>query len=1545
MPNEEMGDIGAGATTPSSETFKPKEKKDSKEVILSAFEEAYQTFDSFPQDQLTHQQRFARELLREIKAQTIDSGKVSYINRFKGEDGRLFTQQEFLPVDELMTFLRDRIVSGGLSAEDEAKYREWESVIHRNCREYYTGSRKKQLERKLARITQESERIKKYPELIQEAEKAATDVGLDGAKGPMLMADRMLSARRELVLPAKDVEPPPPPPPVEQLRHEILIANRTQDPRKHASEISEEALQHEIRRGSAWNPLNWPRKIGMRVAEEHFRQRYIERTTAAMLEHNNSLLDYDPVRNALRDANSNIDKERAAGQATVKQIKSGELIAGQKIEEAENGLKKMLVDEVLRPAVEGTITDIGQLQEQLRQFVVNHQDNPQIQSVFGRDATDYGRLAEYFASDLLEMAEAIRQDVAIHKYSLEQIDEHVKIQLANTSWAAQTRAHFNAADRAVAWAERNRLRGWILNPATIGAAASLVTFVGLRASGRLGAAAQILVPGAGAIVGGVLAAIRRNYDLKVDMASHRVQRAYGEEIEPDSPRREALEQYAYDTATIGQLINGGGKELLGGGDRKSLHELLADPKANAEAIIKRVAEIKTRLDFSALQHVDLVTFESREDVEQNRLLLIDAVVAARKILQDAEVTTIGMPTPDGGSEDLDLATAEERFKTLWKNRFTTNQQKQDRRFLGYRIRNAGGAAVFAAGFGFAGGLLSQEAIAVGKRLVGNTNVGRTILENVAQGRFREIFSGGRAPGFASDTSRTLFDNPGKEQISQGVFLRSDGNHNFDFVDSNDQPISSGKITIDQSSGNIVVEDRFGDMPQNLRDSMAGPGWGQPVEVRSLGFGADLARAIYQNGGQQEIGPGVFLRGIINPDGTRQFSLLDSNNNVFPVNIDIDQNGQIITDQSLNRLPAGVRLAFEQQGFTIQRVDGLTHPLFNIDKTKDFFTDPNKYGGEFDVNSKVDLAIDPEFQDGDRAVRFLEKGTGTLLDRTIEGPPMWATPEGKLIIAGTPDNLPPEVKDVVGSYDTSFTTQHNLRFLLSELAKGGVEKTPDVSLAHGNFLVNSHDITESNLLNPQGKPYDVWASEAGRLDPVTGRVEVGKMSFTFKPENIMVHGFLNQDGRLHISDQFYGNEGINPQQWTKTIDAMRTEGWGIERVQNGYLVTPPDSYEYTPPEITRVIPPEPTWTTEFAPPAPQELDQEPIIPIPFSPRHPSEPIGRQEKPQDKPDETEAGRNASLMSQIRTQVDNLIDRVRNLPVPALPKRDAIASQLQGLKTDIGNLSNNIPLLASRAQSRLNSIVQSIPPIPTPNLEPLSASLDKLSSEIRNLVKNAAQKTEAQKAAQEQKKLHDGLLLAKNRFEIARQNGIAKLSPEYATAGKFLWQEVIYGPERKRNGDNCYKGYLMIEPEDMPEALQILAGIGSYRQAAGKSLDFKWLLNTYDRSAAFDPRVVGTYKLAPTDPRIALYADTPEEILEILSALAANPRWQALEQKRVDKMGGTPAYAPRRPGTNAYIDASGKEWRSLNYNNKPGYSEDEARDPNWRNAKQGANTQFIP
>lgn len=176
----------------------------------------------------------------------------------------------------------------------------------------------------------------------------------------------------------------------------------------------------------------------------------------------------------------------------------------------------------------------------------------------------------------------------------------------------------------------------------------------------------------------------------------------------------------------------------------------------------------------------------------------------------------------------------------------------------------------------------------------------------------------------------------------------------------------------------------------------------------------------------------------------------------------------------------------------------------------------------------------------------------------------------------------------------------------------------------------------------------------------------------------------------------------------------------------------------------------------------------------------------------------------------------------------------------------------------------------------------------------------------------------------------------------SGKFkcFWQAEQYGPELEKKSDDVFRGYFMTEIEDIPELVHILREVAIERKQIGKSFEFKWLLasNCLTSPEFKKDNYYGIYHNSKeTDPSAVIYADTAEEIQETIRFVTQNTRWKD-RMKRMSDERSRPLIKHRRPGTNAYIDETGYEWRGICYNNKPGYSESEAKDPNWRENKQG-------
>lgn len=181
-------------------------------------------------------------------------------------------------------------------------------------------------------------------------------------------------------------------------------------------------------------------------------------------------------------------------------------------------------------------------------------------------------------------------------------------------------------------------------------------------------------------------------------------------------------------------------------------------------------------------------------------------------------------------------------------------------------------------------------------------------------------------------------------------------------------------------------------------------------------------------------------------------------------------------------------------------------------------------------------------------------------------------------------------------------------------------------------------------------------------------------------------------------------------------------------------------------------------------------------------------------------------------------------------------------------------------------------------------------------------------------------------------------------------FFW--VWAGFEHKPAWPMDHRGYLQVDIAQIPEAVRVFQMLAKKLSEAGKSFAFKFLVGNVhiattlkNAGKAVDlsgPRkLTGFYdRMSPSEPVIALYAKSKEEILEILEQLSQMPEWQKIESERV--------FQSRREGASAYTNKAGQEFRTLCYLEEAGCAEDfvkaAAEEGGWRSQVKGARTGLL-
>lgn len=528
----------------------------------------------------------------------------------------------------------------------------------------------------------------------------------------------------------------PPPQENEDVHHTITVVNRSADLEKRARELVDEQIKAAYLRGGKWNPLHMARRAGLKMAEEHIRRRGIKRAKKAMLENNNVFLQTNVIGRGARHLESTFQdyraQEREAAKAKIEQIQlEDEARLGgdvQLIRRATNPMGEALTREVLRPMLElpddaDQATREARVQELLRTFVRTHRNDrntaisSQVDGFFGKDATDFNQMAEYFGTDMLDVVDAIKTDRAAHEWALDEIDQRVTFSLANTNWAADTGRQLSRAERTVAGSQR-----FGINEATASAGISIAAQVLKRGGVR--------ALGLGVGSGFALGFLDRWKNLKRDRQSYQVGIEYGERkgnvqrgLKNRLDARAQLERRSYETASVTDMLNSDEDRGVVGGDARSLNTLLGldlSVPGNREALVLRVAEIKERLRFGAAEQAAVTQLESKVTADQSRLLLVKGIVEGRRAL-----IASGM-----SAEEADEAIRGRMSD--WEKRFTKDKKTQDRKFRNYRVRSSlmfgtlGGASALAIGLG------SQQVAKEAGELILDRPANPTIAENIVE---------------------------------------------------------------------------------------------------------------------------------------------------------------------------------------------------------------------------------------------------------------------------------------------------------------------------------------------------------------------------------------------------------------------------------------------------------------------------------------------------------------------------------------------------------------------------------------------------------------------------------------------------------------------------------------------------------------------------------------------------------------------------------------------------------------------------------------------
>ncbi|MBI2601201.1 protein kinase [Candidatus Daviesbacteria bacterium] len=946
-----------------------------------------------------------------------------------------------------------------------------------------------------------------------------------------------------------------------------------------------------------------------------------------------SFFDGSPVRGLSQEAAQRLNDLRhstdAQQQAVLGRLKANQTLNGEQIitldknTPEQNDLRGKIIKDILTPIVTGNVpqneAEIRQRKEdvrrQLTQFVQNNMDNPLIRQLFGNQAESFGQIADYFATDLLEMGLKLKDNLAKHQEGADQIDAYVTIRLANARFAGNTE-NLTATDKTVAWARRRRaeslvkggdslLAGTILNPLFVGAAVSLgadgllkAANGGVRIGAVVGGTALAGPLGGlilGAVAGGGVVGLRRLGEVAHQQKMHAAEVALGGTV-PDmqangglwgrlrgTERRRDMERSRYQTFSAKQLLDGGGQNHLQAGVDQLLTLDLSNT-TNQQEVARRMQEIRVRLIRGRREKSEYITYGKNYVLaDQEVAQLVDAAARLEQKLRSQITDAAQLNTLL--SEQFDVVDQEISDDKRAKNGAARN----------YRVRQAAGATIFASTLGFAGGLAVRG------------------VQNMMDGRgfFETRWTPTRAPGLARDTFKQTFDNPKNYDLNNDLTLATnygaDNGHNAHFIDrATGQTIAGPPVRV-TSEGSLVISGAEASLDPKIKNLVTDTGWTREI-YDNPDFNIHQKIKNFASSPEQDL---TFIHGSsivdLNKDRGSVSIFLGNPDIKSPDNAWIvghfDQEGALSFDPqdpaNANVNWDSVQSRLKTEGWAIESKQFETPPGIRYEKSPDKIVDKDFFGF---------IREHKEIGEVDRARRDLWHDNDTIR-RFADGRPAGSKDTGNIIgIDGKELQFHHRVKD--GQVELDFS---QMRSQLLPDGKRGVNWDFSIDSQYGRL---AKDISQNGYRN-----FEILITPDHAADEARQVVVINAQTH---PE--LMQGKLNLDANSPLTKALFNlDQNGNPirNKWGNFQNVEFIEVAHVEKRPDGSMVRTILSTTVGPGEVQKIpttIPGEaipipeprpphegfkltPPEAIKYIPPLPAEIPADKLWATPFAPYHP------------------------------------------------------------------------------------------------------------------------------------------------------------------------------------------------------------------------------------------------------------------------------------------------------------------------------------------------------
>ncbi len=334
--------------------------------------------------------------------------------------------------------------------------------------------------------------------------------------------------------------------------------------------------------------------------------------------------------------------------------------------------------------------------------------------------------ATTYADNLFEMAKNAKLAVE-HGAKLEELDASLEnivsgITVGKAKSSIKTEARNNTVDKIVSGIKSTKI-GRYVNPVVMSTALGIVFSIGVFA-GKTTLRSKLshaMTFGGTAVASGLLAGANESQRLAHERMQHQRERAKGGVAEGDSPRREKMEEYSYQTESASKLM----KTL-----RDSIYTKDANGKevakqitqAELDTVMNNITEIENREALSNERKIDLITYSSPANVEKERTEMVILLARAKDEMRNQMTGHLKGTLAPGESFDTRLVS---KVKTAEKVLLGGEEgiTKQDAKFRNHKLKRAAVVAGKTVLIGVTVGAAVQEAHALADGMWGGHKEG------------------------------------------------------------------------------------------------------------------------------------------------------------------------------------------------------------------------------------------------------------------------------------------------------------------------------------------------------------------------------------------------------------------------------------------------------------------------------------------------------------------------------------------------------------------------------------------------------------------------------------------------------------------------------------------------------------------------------------------------------------------------------------------------------------------------------------------------------